>query len=281
MCSGGLIAEQRDNTGRQSGVLLPGLQHQKHVGWTMNSHGLQKENQQCWALLDELNTFHERFENNPAEEVEKAQDPAPTGNIYRADVRRYFKRINPRKVPGPDGIPGWTLKVCADQLADVFTDIFNLSLLQSVVLTCFKKTTIVPVPKTFITSSLPDSLDPLQDQTTDDAIALNPPHCPLPTWSRGTHMWEFFSLTIVQHSKPLCPPSSSPSIDLGLNTALCDWTLNFLMDRLQAPPHLTLNTSAPQCSMFSLLLYSLFKNDTYVCVVCICIYVCVCITGSH
>ncbi|KAI3368380.1 hypothetical protein L3Q82_008081 [Scortum barcoo] len=48
---------------------------------------------------------------------------------------------------GPDGIPGRALKVCADQLADVFADIFNMSLLQSVVPTCFKETIIVPVPK--------------------------------------------------------------------------------------------------------------------------------------
>jgi hypothetical protein len=34
-----------------------------------------------------------------------------------------------------------------DQLASVFTDIFNLSLTQSVIPTCFKQTTIVPVPK--------------------------------------------------------------------------------------------------------------------------------------
>jgi hypothetical protein len=33
---------------------------------------------------------------------------------------------------------------CADQLAGVFTDIFNLSLSQSA---CFKMATIVPVPK--------------------------------------------------------------------------------------------------------------------------------------
>ena len=80
------------------------------------------------------------------------------------------------------------LRVCAVQLAEVFTDIFNRSLLQSVVPTCFKHSTIVPVPKktiitcpndyrpvaltsiimkcferlvkSFITSSLPDSLDP-------------------------------------------------------------------------------------------------------------------------
>jgi hypothetical protein len=39
------------------------------------------------------------------------------------------------------------LKACADQLASVFTDIFNLSLSQSVIPTCFKIATIVPVPK--------------------------------------------------------------------------------------------------------------------------------------
>ncbi len=36
---------------------------------------------------------------------------------------------------------------CADQLALVFTMIFNLSLTQSVIPTCFKKSTIIPVPK--------------------------------------------------------------------------------------------------------------------------------------
>jgi hypothetical protein len=36
---------------------------------------------------------------------------------------------------------------CADQLASVFTDIFNLSLSESVITTCFKQTTIVPVHK--------------------------------------------------------------------------------------------------------------------------------------
>ena len=30
---------------------------------------------------------------------------------------------------------------------DVFTDIFNMSLIESVIPTCFKQTTIVPVPK--------------------------------------------------------------------------------------------------------------------------------------
>jgi hypothetical protein len=44
------------------------------------------------------------------------------------------------------------LRTCADQLESVFTDIFNLSLTQSVLPTCFKQTTIVPVP------NIPDTL---------------------------------------------------------------------------------------------------------------------------
>ena len=78
---------------------------------------------------------------------------------------------------------------CADQLSSVFTDLFNLSLTESVIPTCFKQTTIVPVPKeakvtclndyrpvaltsiarkcverlvmAHINSILPDTLDPL------------------------------------------------------------------------------------------------------------------------
>ncbi len=48
---------------------------------------------------------------------------------------------------GPDGIAGRVLRACAFQLAGVFTDIFNLSLSLSVVPACFKKSTIVPIPK--------------------------------------------------------------------------------------------------------------------------------------
>ncbi|KAI3367123.1 hypothetical protein L3Q82_008193 [Scortum barcoo] len=88
--------------------------------------------------------------------------------------------------------------------------------LQSVVPTCFKETIIVPkklkilclndyhpvalistimkwfecLVKSFITSSLPDSLDPLQfayrpSRLTEDAIALTLPHCPLPPGPEG------------------------------------------------------------------------------------------------
>ena len=57
-----------------------------------------------------------------------------------------FKQINIFKAAGPDGLPGRVHGACADQLASVFTDIFNLSLTESLIPTCFKQTTIVPVP---------------------------------------------------------------------------------------------------------------------------------------
>ena len=64
-----------------------------------------------------------------------------------ANVSKTFKRVNPRKAAGTDVIPSRILRACADQLAGVFTDIFNQSLSQSAVPTCFKRVTIVPVPK--------------------------------------------------------------------------------------------------------------------------------------
>ena len=122
-----------------------------------------------------------------------------------ADVRKTFKQVYIHKSAGPDILPGRVLKACADQLASVFTDIFNLSLTEYVMPTCFKQTTIVPVPKkvkvtclndyrlvalmsvamkcferlvrTHINSILQDTLDPLQfaycpNRSTDDSNSI-------------------------------------------------------------------------------------------------------------
>ena len=62
-------------------------------------------------------------------------------------MSKIFKRVNPCKAAGPDDSLSRVLRACADQLAGVFTDIFNRLLSQSAVLTCFKMATIVPVPK--------------------------------------------------------------------------------------------------------------------------------------
>ncbi len=61
-----------------------------------------------------------------------------------------------RKAAGPDGINGRVLRSCADQLAGLFTSIFNESLATSVVPTSFKKSVIIPVPKNSKPSCLND-----------------------------------------------------------------------------------------------------------------------------
>ena len=67
--------------------------------------------------------------------------------LNTVDVRRSLRRVNTRKAPGPDNIPGRVLKECADQLACVLTDIFNTSLVKAKVPAFFKNASIIPVPK--------------------------------------------------------------------------------------------------------------------------------------
>ena len=93
--------------------------------------------------------FYARFEASNTEACMRA--PTVLDNcvitLSIADVNKTFKQVNIHKAAGPDRLPGRVLKACTDQLSSVFTDIFNLSLTESVIPTCFKQTTIVPVPK--------------------------------------------------------------------------------------------------------------------------------------
>eukprot|EP00061_Rhincodon_typus_P004230 g22068.t1 len=80
----------------------------------------------------------------------------PVPFVTIADVRSIFLGVNPRIAMGPGNVPSQALRFCVDQLVEVFTDIFNLSLLQAKVSTCFKKTTIIPKPKKTHTECLND-----------------------------------------------------------------------------------------------------------------------------
>ncbi len=216
------------------------------------------------------------------------------------DVTRSFKLVNIRKAVGPVGIPGRVLRVCAFQLARVFTDIFNLSLSLSVVLSCFKKSTIVPIPKKnkitslidwrpvalppifskcfeklvreHICSVLPASLDPLQfayrsNRSTDDAIAFTL-HTAL---SHLENKNIYVRMLFVDYSSAfntIVPATLVAKLQtLGLNRSLCSWMLDFLTGRSQVvrmgnntSSPLILNTGAPQGCVLSPLLYSLYTR---------------------
>ena len=101
------------------------------------------------SLPDKLNNFYALFEASNTEICMRAStlldDCVIT--LSAADVSKTFKQVKIHKAAGPDGLPGGVLRACADQLASVFTDIFNLSLSKSEIPTCFKRTTLLPVPK--------------------------------------------------------------------------------------------------------------------------------------
>jgi hypothetical protein len=101
------------------------------------------------SLPDELNYFYVRFKASNTETCMRASavldDCVIT--LSAADVCKTFKQVNIHKAAGPDGLQESVLRACADQLASVFTEIFNLSLSESVIPTCFKQTTIVPMSK--------------------------------------------------------------------------------------------------------------------------------------
>ncbi len=257
------------------------------------------------SLPDELNLFYARFEAHNTAHTESAPatvaEEASAISISVADVTRSFKRVNIHKAVGPDGIPGRVLRACAFQLAGVFIDIFNLSLSLSVVPLCFKKSTIVPIPKKnkitclndwrpvaltpifskcfeklirdYICSVLPASLDPLQlayrsNHSTEDAIAFT-----LHTaFSHLENKNAYVRMLFVDYSSAfntIVPATLVVKLQtLGLNRSLCSWILDFLTGRSQmvrmgnnTSSPLTLNTGAPQGCVLSPLLYSLYTHD--------------------
>lgn len=53
--------------------------------------------------------------------------------LSESEVRLWLGRTNVRKAANPDMIPGSVLRNCADQLAGIFTKLFNFSLAQCIV----------------------------------------------------------------------------------------------------------------------------------------------------
>jgi hypothetical protein len=163
--------------------------------------------------------------------------------LSAADVSKNFKQVNIHKAAGSDRLPGLVLRACADQLTSVFTDIFNLSLSESVMPTCFKQTTIVPVPKITKVTCLNDYRP----------VALT------------SVAMKCFERLVMAHMNTIVPSKLINKLrTLGLNTSLCNWILDFLTGgplvvRVgnNTSATLILYTGAPQGCMLSPVLYSL------------------------
>ncbi|XDV11181.1 hypothetical protein PO909_000189 [Leuciscus waleckii] len=136
-----------DNNPRQ---VWQGLQYISNY----KGHNITSNNPDA-KMAEELNSFFARFEVNG----QSAPPPAFTStslSLQEHQVRRALREVNPRKAAGPDGVPGKVLRACADQLTGILTKIFNISLTRAIVPSCWKSTTIIPVPKTSARKSLND-----------------------------------------------------------------------------------------------------------------------------
>ncbi len=259
-------------------------------------------------LAEELNTFYSRFECNGGGATlpisasgSSRQSSEHVFTLSEDKVQRELRRVNVRKLAGPDGITGRVLRSCADQLA-LFTSIFNEFLATSVVPTSFKKSVIIPVPKNskpsclndyhpvaltstvmkvferllkkHICSSIPVTSDPLQfayrpNRSTDDAISQV-------LHSSLTHIdstnGNYVRLLFIDYSSAfntIVPTKLAVKLsDLGLNTSLCDWIQDFLTARPQVVKvsqftsnSITLYIGAPQGCVLSPLFYSLYTHD--------------------
>ncbi|KAK3566444.1 hypothetical protein QTP86_033288 [Hemibagrus guttatus] len=212
------------------------------------------------SLADELNTFYARFEAaaNDANAIANAngcrqEENANTGKAFISehDVRRAFRRVNNRKAAGPDGISGQVLRACADQLAPMFTETFNLSL-------------------THPDLSSDEVLGAAgQRCSTDDAIS-HLLHASLT--HLDTRKGNYVKMLFVDYSSAfntIIPSTLTTNLEhLGLSPSLCQWISNFLTGRPQAvrmgrhvSASLTLSTGAPQGCVLSPLLYSLYTYD--------------------
>ena len=257
------------------------------------------------TLPDKLNEFYGRFDQantNPPPIIPPADSNSdPPFTITESDVRKSFKNQNIRKAAGPDGVAPSILKNCAEQLAPVFTDIFNQSLRLCKVPSCFKRSTIVPVPKKAIVSKLNDYrpvtltsvtmkvferfvlaflqkstaalMDPHQfayrsNRSVDDAVALGLHY----VLQHLENPHSYARILFVDYSSAFNTIIQiklyNKLLGMNIHKSICEWLLDFLLFRPQSvrigdkfSNESILNTGAPQGCVLSPLLFTLFTND--------------------
>ncbi len=256
------------------------------------------ENQQ---LADDLNVYYCRFEkarltpstcsdlhftHSPATPLPPSPTILPAFKVCVEDVNRFFRKQKSSKASGPDSISPACLKVCADQLAPIFTQIFNRSLELCEVPCCFKCSTIIPVPKKPTITGLNDYrpvaltsvvmkslerlvlaylkditrplLDPLQfayraNRSVNDAVNMGL-HYILQHLDKPGNYARIIFVDFSSAFNNIMPDLLSDKLtQLSVPTSICQWITSFLTDRQQlvrlgklTSRALTISTGAPQ-----------------------------------
>ncbi|CAM4574253.1 unnamed protein product [Leuciscus chuanchicus] len=225
----------------------------------------------------------------------------PQAHISEDNVRQIFRKQKRRKAPGPDGVSPACLKTCADQLASIFSLIFNRSLEQCKVPFCFKRSTIIPIPKKPKITGLNDYrpvaltsvamksferlvlaylkditgplLDPLQfayraNRSVDDVVNMGLHYTLQHLDKPGTYARILF-VDFSSAFNTIVPSLLQTKLtQLSVPSSICQWITSFLTDRQQlvrmgkiTSDSRTISTGAPQGCVLSPLLFSLYTND--------------------
>ncbi len=267
-------------------------------------------------LAEDLNEFYSRFEKQkpgltphthsdrlttqPSTTPPPPNVSQPVIKIYE-DVSKVFRRQKIRKAKGPDGVSPACLKACAVQLSSIFTLIFNRSLELCEVPSCFKHSTIIPVPKKpkitglndyrpfaltsvvmksferLMLAHLKDITGPLLDpllfayranRSVDDAVNMGLHYIFQHLYKPGTYARILF-VDFSSAFNTIIPDTLQNKLtQLSVPTSICQWITSFLTDSQQpvrlgkfSSNTLTISTGVPHGCVLSPLLFSLYTND--------------------
>lgn len=256
------------------------------------------------TLPDTLNSFFARFDtpgSREATHLPRLEEQHQPLVLQQHQVSSTLRRINTRKASGPDKVSGRTLRTCADELAGVFLDIFNLSLQLSTVPECLKSSTIIPVPKKtsptclndyrpvaltpvimkcferillrHIRGLIPTDLDSLQfayraNRSTEDAVSITL-HTALTHLQQPNTYARMLFVDFSSAFNTVIPDKLVLKLHaVGLPVSLCHWIRDFLTSRPQVvrignktSSPLVLSTGTPQGCVLSPALFTLFTHD--------------------
>ncbi|KAI2646791.1 hypothetical protein H4Q32_028923 [Labeo rohita] len=201
--------------------------------------------------------------------------PPPPLQISENDVHQVLRKNKRRKAPGLDGVTPACLKTSSDQLAPIFSQIFNRSLELCEGLLCFKRSTIIPVPKKTKIRGLNDykpvALTSVVMKSFEKLVLAYLKNITRPLLD-PLQPGSYVSILFVDFSSAfntIIPTLLQTKLNqLSVPSSVCQWITSFLTDRKQLvrlgklmSSSRTTNTGAPQGCILSPLLFSLYTND--------------------
>ena len=263
-------------------------------------------------FVKDLNDFYCRFDclNNVTDNLqcqectqEGTQESTPVNNriiVKSEKVKQVLVSIRTDKATGPDGVSGKTLKICSQQLVDVFQVLFQWSLDTSSIPSFWKWATIIPVPKipkpkvlndyrpvaltpivmkcfekivrNILVEQTKDILDPLQfayqpNRSVEDAIGYLLHTVCKHLERTGTYARVLF-VDFSSAFNMIVPGTLVKKLSSVVNPKLCQWLRDFMTNRVQQvrfgnvmSQARRLSTGTPQGCVLSPILYTLLTSD--------------------